>query len=92
MIRMETISNGIKASRPPAYRCDPSKAIGCPATSCYLRGGPCYSTTNVLHALLDEYGEPIPSDIYMEELRSSVYKKQKFDREDIVMISNEEEQ
>lgn len=88
---MEIISNGIKASRPPAYRCDPRKAIGCPGTSCYLRGGPCYSTINVSHALLDEYGKPIPSDIYMEILFSNPYKKQKLDREDIVMISNEEE-
>ena len=89
---MGTISNGIKTSRPPAYRCDPSKAIGCAGTSCYLRGGPCYSTINVSHALLDEYGKPILSDIYMDILLSEPYKKQKLDREDIVMISNEEEQ
>jgi hypothetical protein len=89
---MEIISNGIKASRPPAYRCDPSKAIGCPGTSCYLRGGPCYSTINVSDALLDEYGKPILSDIYMDILLSKPYKKQKFDREDIIMDSNEEEQ
>jgi hypothetical protein len=42
--------------------------------------------------LLDEYGKPIPSDIYMDILFSNPYKKQKLDREDIVMISNEEEQ
>lgn len=89
---MVTISNGIKTSRPPAYRCDPRKAIGCPGTSCYLRGGPCYSTINVSHALLDEYGKPIPSDIYMETIISGAYRKQKLDREDIVMIPNEEEQ
>ena len=89
---MGTISNGIKTSRPPAYRCDPSKAIGCAGTSCYLRGGPCYSTINVSHALLDEYGKPILSDIYMETIISGAYRKQKLDREDIVMISNEEEQ
>lgn len=89
---MGTISDGIKASRPPAYRCDPRKAIGCAGTSCYLRGGPCYSTINVSHALLDEYGKPIPSDIYMETIISGTYKKQKLDREDIVTISNEEEQ
>lgn len=88
---METISNGIKDSRPPTYRCDPSKAIGCHGTSCYLRGGPCYSTINVSHALLDEYGKPIPSDIYMETMISGTYKKQKLDRKDIVTISNEEE-
>jgi hypothetical protein len=64
---------------------------GC-AAACHLRGGPCYSTINVSHALLDEYGRPIPSDEYMEVLISSVYKKQKLDREDIVIDSNEEEQ
>lgn len=89
---MEIISNGIKVSRPPAYRCDPSKAIGCPGTSCYLRGGPCYSTINISHALLDEYGKPILSDIYIDMLLSNPYKKQKLDREDIVIDSNEEEQ
>lgn len=67
MIRMETISKGINAGGPPpTYRCDPGKALGCAGTSCYLRGGPCCSTSKISYALLDEYGKPIPSDEYMK--------------------------
>lgn len=95
-ILQNSVRRNVKSG--PLYRCDPRKAIknglmlpGC-AAACHLRGGPCYSTINVSHALLDEYGRPIPSDDYMELLCSSVYNKQKFNREDIVMDSNEEEQ
>jgi hypothetical protein len=45
------------------YKCDPEKAKECKKTSCYIYGGPCYSTLDVEIALLDENGEPVKSDI-----------------------------
>lgn len=68
------------------YRCNSFKNKECKKTACYQHnGGPCYSTTDESYALLDQYGMPILSDIYIESLISSMYKKQKLDREDIVM-------
>lgn len=70
----------------PLYRCNSFKNKECKKIACYQHnGGPCYSTTDASYALLDQYGRPILSDIYIESLISSMYKKQKLDREDIVM-------
>lgn len=76
----------------PLYRCNSFKNKECKKTSCYQHnGGPCYSTTDVSYALLDQYSRPILSDVYIDLLVSGVYKKAKLDREAIVRYSNGEE-